>query len=138
MPTQVSAAAAANNAYKTLGAYVRQFDVPVDAVVTAGTDDIECLPIFAGETVLDVVIVPIGDMDSGGAALRFTVGDGTTAAKYLAAIDPGAGSGDVAFRAVAGLGSTYTADDKIVLTASTPATTAAAGTVRVIVTLQAE
>ena len=138
MAIQTSAAVAANNAYKTLGAYVRQFDVPVDALVTAGTDTLECLPVFAGETVLDVAIVPIGDMDTGTSTLRFDVGDGTTADKYIAAIDPGAGTGDVAFRATAGLGSQYTADDAIVLSAQAAANVAAAGTVRVIVTLQAE
>ena len=137
MAIQQSTAVTANSAYKTLGAYVRKMDVPVDAVVLAGTDTLELIPVFAGETVLDVAIVPVGDMDTGAAALRFQVGDRTTAAKYLAAIDPGAGDGSV-FRASDGVGSQYSADDAIVLTASTPATTPAAGTVRVLVTLQAE
>lgn len=137
MARQISAAAAAANAYKTLGAYVRVFDVPVDALVLAGTDDIECVVIEAGETVLDVVVKPIGDMDTGTSTLRFTVGDRTTAAKYLAAFDPGAGDGAV-FRAGLNLGEQYAADNAITLAASVAANVAAAGTVRVMVTLQAQ
>lgn len=136
MPTQTSAAYDAANAYKTLGTYARSFNVPVDAVVAAGTDDIKCLVIEAGETVLDVMVTPLGDMDTGAAALRFEVGDSVGSATYLAAFDPGAGDG-TAFRAVAGLGTQYSADDYILLTASTPATTPTPGVVRVTVLLQA-
>lgn len=137
MARQQSAAAAAANAYKTLGAYVRTFDVPVNTTVLATTDDIECVPVEAGETVLDVVVVPLGDMDTGTSTLRFTVGDRTTSDKYLAAIDPGAGDGSV-FRASDGLGTQYAADDAITLAASVAANVGAAGTVRVMVYLQAQ
>ena len=138
MAIQVSAAAAAENAYRTLGSYVRMFTVPVDAVVTAATDTIEMLPILAGETVLDVRIVPLGDMDTGAAALRFDVGDSDDPDQYIVAIDPGAGTG-VAFDATVGFGTHYAADNKLVLTASTAAGgTAAAGSVLVIMTLQSD
>jgi len=136
MPTQTSAAYDAANAYRTLGTYARSFDVPVDAVVTAGTDDLKCLVVKAGETVLDVMVTPIGDMDTGAAALRFEVGDSAASDTYVAAFDPGAGTGAV-FRADANLGKQYTADDYILLTAAIAATTPAAGTVRVTVLLQA-
>lgn len=138
MATQVSAAAAADNAYRTLGLYTRMFTVPVDALVTAATDDIEMLPILAGETVMDVVIVPLGDMDTGAAALRFDVGDSDDPDQYIVAIDPGAGGG-TAFKATVGHGTHYAADNKLVLTASTAAGgTAAAGSVLVIMYLQAD
>ena len=136
MATQTSAPAEASNAYRTLGLYVRQFTVAVDALVTAGTDTLEMLPILAGETVMDVVVIPFSDMDSG-SALRFDVGDSDDADQYLTAIDPGAGTG-VAFRATVGQGTHYAADNKLVLSAQTPATGAQAGTVTVIMYLQAD
>ena len=138
MALQQAAPVTSNSPYTTLGVFVRKFDVPVDALVTAATDTIELLPILAGETVLDLYIAPIGDMDTGAAALRFTVGDRDDADEFLSAIDPAAGTG-APFRANLGVGAEYSADNAIVLTASVAAGgTAAAGVVRVVALIQGE
>ena len=138
MAIQQAAPVTSNSPYKTLGVFVRKFDVVVDALVTAGTDTIEMLPILAGETVLDLYIAPVGDMDVGGTALRFTVGDRDDADEFMSAIDPGTGTG-APFRANLGVGAQYSADNAIVLTASTAAGgTAAPGGVRVVALMQGE
>jgi len=75
MATQKSAAVSANNAYRAIGAFVRKFDVPVPVAVLDQTDVLECIPVFAGETVLDVVVEATTDLDTGTGVLRVNVGD---------------------------------------------------------------
>lgn len=87
------------------------FEVPSGSIVTSMTIDFD-------------------DMDSGGTALRLTVGDVGSTARLIAATDAGTAAGTATLKAGAYL-TVYASKTQIRLYCSTAATTGAAGSVRV-------
>jgi hypothetical protein len=130
--TFTSAAAAADNAFKTLGVFARTFTYPVAAALVVN-DVIQALPVFAGETVLGVEI-NADDLDDG-TAIVLAVGDGTTADRYITGSTV-AQAGGLA-KHTQGAPYQYTADDTIDVKVTTAPTTGTTGNITVTALLQA-
>ena len=133
MAIHQSAAVLANNAYKSLGVFVRTFEVPVTTDMIDNADDvIECLPVFAGETVLGVQVVAT-DL----AASALEVGDGAATGRYIALADGTVGVGGGRVEDTIGVPYQYAADDTIDVNITTAGVTPAAGTLTVTAWYQA-
>lgn len=121
-----------DRAFKTLGgvfARTTTYDVAAALVVN---DVIQAIPVFAGETVLQVE-VRASDLDSA-TALTLDVGDGDDDARFLAADTVGQAGG----RVVCGLALPYqySADDTIDVHVDTAPGTGVTGTITVTALIQ--
>lgn len=115
--------------YSEIGPKIRKATFPVTAAIAgAAADIIEMIPVYAGETLIDVAL-EAPDLDSGSGIL-LDVGDGNDDDRFIVASNVGQ-SGGVA-RLGVNLGHEYSADDTIDVTISTAAAGGQAGTITLV------
>lgn len=92
-------------------------------------DVIQMVKIPKGARIIDTILAA-DDLDTGSPAIVLTVGDGTTADRFITASTVAQGSGVARLGQVDGLGYVYTAEDTIDVKVTTaPATGTATGTI---------
>lgn len=119
----------------TLGVRTAEYEVAADEVETAHT--YQMIPVFAGETVYDVIL-QTDDLDAV-TSLVLDVGDGDVVDRYIDGSTIGQTGGTQRFGATPGAAPTavefprtYTADDTIDVLVATVTANSTAGTIRLI------
>ena len=133
MATYQSELVANGPVYNEVGPKIRKATYSITAAIAGGTNVIEMIPVYAGETVVDVTLMST-DLDTNGSpAIDLNVGDAADVDRFITTSTVGQ-AGGVA-RLNDNVGHVYTADDTLDINIETAAATGAAGTLTLVATL---
>jgi hypothetical protein len=120
-----------NRATKSLYIDARFVSFSITKAQAEAATIVQMIPVYAGETVLSVELVAT-DISTG-TDILLDVGDGADDDRYIVASTIGQAGGSA--KHTVGVPYTYTANDTIDVTVSTVATTGAAGTLTLLITV---